>query len=175
MLSTLTFRTSASAADAPAGNADAAKAKISMCIGCHGIPGYKASFPEVYSVPMIAGQSDKYIQAALKAYASGARTHPTMDSVATSLSDQDIADLAAYYSNAKSPILPEYPVLAGQHADYLAHALKAYQRGAHEAPTTANGRKNAVMGAFAVQLSSQDISNVTAWLASMPGPLSVHK
>ncbi len=120
MLSTLTFRglttrlvsllvvgtsaalsASAFAADAPAGNADAAKAKISMCIGCHGIPGYKASFPEVYSVPMIAGQSDKYIQAALKSYASGARTHPTMDSVATSLSDQDIADLAAYYSSLK--------------------------------------------------------------------------
>jgi cytochrome c553 len=78
-------------------------------------------------------------------------------------------------ADAKSPILPEYPVLAGQHADYLAHALKAYQRGAHEAPSTANGRKNAVMGAFAVQLSSQDISNVTAWLASLPGPLSVHK
>lgn len=93
---------SAFAADAPVtGNADAAKAKVSMCIGCHGIPGYRASFPEVYSVPMIAGQNDKYIQAALHAYAKGDRTHPTMDAIAASLSDQDIADLAAYYSNLK--------------------------------------------------------------------------
>ncbi len=90
------------AADAPVtGHADAAKAKVSMCIGCHGIPGYRASFPEVYSVPMIAGQNDKYIQAALHAYAKGDRTHPTMDAIAASLSDQDIADLAAYYSNLK--------------------------------------------------------------------------
>ena len=89
------------AADAPVGNAQAAKAKVSMCIGCHGIPGYRSSFPEVYSVPMIAGQNDAYIQSALRAYASGERTHPTMDAIAKSLSDQDIADLAAYYSKLK--------------------------------------------------------------------------
>lgn len=89
------------AADPPKGDIEAAKAKVSMCIGCHGIPGYRASFPEVYSVPKIAGQNDKYIQAALRAYASGERTHPTMDAIAKSLSDKDIADLAAYYSNLK--------------------------------------------------------------------------
>ena len=89
----------ATAADA--GKPDASRAKVSMCIGCHGIPGYRASFPEVYSVPMIAGQNDKYIQAALHAYAKGDRSHPTMDAIAASLSDQDIADLAAYYSNLK--------------------------------------------------------------------------
>jgi cytochrome c553 len=89
------------AADPPKGNIEAAKAKVSMCIGCHGIPGYRASFPEVYSVPKIAGQNDKYIQVALRAYASGERTHPTMDAISKSLSDQDIADLAAYYSNLK--------------------------------------------------------------------------
>ena len=71
----------ASAQDAPKGDIDAAKSKVSMCIGCHGIPGYKASFPEVYSVPMIAGQNEKYIAAALRAYASGERTHPTMDGI----------------------------------------------------------------------------------------------
>ena len=91
----------ASAADAPTGNLEAAKAKVSMCIGCHGISGYRASFPEVYSVPMIAGQNAAYLQAALRAYASGERTHPTMDAIAKSLSDQDIADLAAYYSKLK--------------------------------------------------------------------------
>ena len=80
-----------------AGNADAARGKVSMCIGCHGIPGYKASFPTVYSVPMIAGQSAKYIESALTAYRKGDRSHPTMRGVAGSLTDQDIADLAAYY------------------------------------------------------------------------------
>jgi len=92
----------AHAADEPVvGNAEAARGKVSMCIGCHGIPGYKASFPEVYHVPMIAGQNAKYIEAALREYASGARSHPTMDSVAKSLSEQDIADVAAYYANLK--------------------------------------------------------------------------
>jgi len=95
------FASSGFAADAPVGNPEAAKAKVSMCIGCHGIPGYHASFPEVYSVPMIAGQNDAYIQSALRAYAAGERTHPTMDAIAKSLSDQDIADLSAYYSKLK--------------------------------------------------------------------------
>ncbi|AZG09513.1 cytochrome c [Pigmentiphaga sp. H8] len=95
---------SAVAQSAPAtitGNADAARDKNSMCIGCHGIQGYKSSFPEVYHVPMIAGQNAKYIEAALKEYASGARTHPSMVGIAKSLSEQDIADLAAYYSSLK--------------------------------------------------------------------------
>jgi cytochrome c553 len=92
----------AAAADAaPTGNIQNAKDKISMCVGCHGIPGYKASFPELYHVPMIAGQNAKYIEAALNEYKKGARSHPTMDAIAGSLSDQDIADLAAYYSNLK--------------------------------------------------------------------------
>lgn len=80
---------------------DASKAKVAMCIGCHGIPGYKASFPEVYSVPMIAGQNAQYIETSLQAYAKGDRSHPTMNAIAGSLSAQDMADLAAYYSNFK--------------------------------------------------------------------------
>jgi cytochrome c553 len=92
----------AHAADAPkAGNAQAARDKISMCIGCHGIADYKTAFPEVYRVPMIAGQNAKYIENALHEYKTGARSHPTMDAIAGSLSDQDIADIAAYYSNLK--------------------------------------------------------------------------
>lgn len=84
------------------GNAkNAADKKIAMCIGCHAIPGYKSTFPEVYQVPMIGGQSAKYIEAALKAYQKGERKHPTMRGIAASLSDQDIADLAAYYSQQK--------------------------------------------------------------------------
>src|SRR3954470_5063786 len=80
------------------GNATAAAAKVEQCIGCHGIPGYKATFPEVYPVPMIGGQSAKYIENALNAYKKGDRKHPTMRGVASSMSDQDIADVAAYYS-----------------------------------------------------------------------------
>lgn len=79
------------------GNPEAAKAKVAMCVGCHEIPGYKASFPGVYSVPRIAGQPAKYLEAALQAYRKGDRSHPTMRGIAGSLSDQDIADLAAYY------------------------------------------------------------------------------
>ena len=89
--------TSLLAADAVQGNAEAAKNKNSMCIGCHGIPGYKASFPSVYSVPMISGQSPKYLENALMAYKKGERNHPTMRGIAATLSDQDMADLAAYY------------------------------------------------------------------------------
>jgi len=81
------------------GNAGAAKAKNSMCIGCHGIPMYKTAFPEVYSVPMIAGQTPDYIVKALQAYRAGERSHPSMQGVAKSLSDQDMADLAAYYGS----------------------------------------------------------------------------
>jgi len=83
------------------GNPKAAENKVAMCIGCHGIPGYKASFPEVFQVPMLGGQSAKYIESALKAYQKGDRKNPTMRGIAASLSDQDIADVAAYYAQQK--------------------------------------------------------------------------
>lgn len=83
------------------GDAKAAANKVAMCIGCHGIPGYKTSFPEVYQVPMLGGQSEKYISAALHAYKKGDRNHPTMHGIAASMSDQDIADVAAYYAQQK--------------------------------------------------------------------------
>lgn len=84
------------------GDPKAAGTKVAMCVGCHGIPGYKTSFPEVYQVPMIGGQSAKYIESALHAYKKGERKHPSMQGIAAGLTDQDIADLAAYYA-AKSP------------------------------------------------------------------------
>ena len=68
-----------------------------ICIGCHGIPGYKTAFPEVYHVPKIAGQQPGYIISALKAYKAGERSHPSMRGVAASLSDEDMAKLAEYY------------------------------------------------------------------------------
>ena len=89
----------AALAQAPAGNAEAGKGKTTMCIGCHGIPGYKTVYPHVYQVPMITGQQPVYMVNALQAYKSGARSHPSMRGVARSLSDQDMADLAAYYSS----------------------------------------------------------------------------
>ncbi len=78
-------------------------------------------------------------------------------------------------ADAKTPIMPAYPILAGQHADFLAHALKAYQRGASGAPASANVRKNAIMGGQASALSKADVENVSAWLAAQPGPLAVRK
>jgi cytochrome c553 len=90
----------AAAADA-VGNAKAAENKTAMCVGCHGIPDYKATFPEVFQVPKIGGQSAKYIENALKAYQKGERKNPSMRGIAGGLSDQDMADLAAYYSQQK--------------------------------------------------------------------------
>ena len=88
---------SAQAQSAQAGSPQAGEKKAAMCIGCHGIPGYQASFPEIYKVPMIAGQNAKYLATSLAGYKKGDRKHPTMRAIATSLSDQDMADLAAYY------------------------------------------------------------------------------
>jgi len=83
---------------APVGDPKAAHKKIAMCEGCHGIAGYKTAYPQVYHVPMLGGQQTAYIASALHAYKSGQRSHPSMRGIAASLSDQDIADLAAYYS-----------------------------------------------------------------------------
>ena len=80
------------------GDADNAhRNKIAMCIGCHGIPGYKTAFPDVYHVPMIAGQQPGYITAALKAYKSGDRSHPSMRGIAASLTEDQMQKLADYY------------------------------------------------------------------------------
>lgn len=94
----VSFATVSSMAQEPVGSASAGATKNAMCIGCHGIKGYQSSFPEVYKVPMISGQGAAYISAALHEYKKGERKHPTMRGIAYSLTDQDIADLAAYYS-----------------------------------------------------------------------------
>ena len=80
------------------GDVKAGESKNAMCAGCHAIKGYQASFPEIHKVPMISGQSAKYIVSSLNAYKKGERKHPTMRGIAEALSDQDMADLAAYYS-----------------------------------------------------------------------------
>ena len=106
--------TVASSAQEIKGDATAGAQKASICMGCHGIPGYRASFPEVYQVPMIAGQGAQYIVSALDQYRKGDRKFPTMRAIAASLSDQDIADLAAYYSTlgvVAGATLPEKPTI----------------------------------------------------------------
>src|SRR5579863_361649 len=124
------------------------------CLGCHGIPDYKNVYP-TYSVPELLGQHPGYIVAALKEYKNGERSHATMHEQATSLSDQDMLDIAAYFgADALKPsaapvgtapakvalcgschgqngvgITDDYPTLAGQHADYLERALHEYAHG----------------------------------------------
>jgi cytochrome c553 len=192
------------AALVPAAQAQDAKAgekKAAMCIGCHGIPGYQASFPEIHKVPMISGQGGKYIAASLAAYKKGERKHPTMRAIAASLSDQDMADLGAYYeaggdgatapeavaaapaevtkllekgncvschgANMSKPIDPSYPKLAGQHADYLYVALKAYQ--IEKNPQV--GRSNAIMAGMAKPFSHAELKVLSTYIASLPGEL----
>jgi len=192
---------------APAAFAQDAKAgrtKAAMCIGCHGIPGYQASFPEVHRVPMIAGQNAKYIVAALTAYKKGERKHPSMRGISGSLTDQDMADLAAYYeqqgaSSVKAvaastpaqppaavaalltkgacaschgadfakPIDPSYPKLAGQHADYLYVALKAYKTEGQ----AQHGRANAIMGGQVKAFTLAELKQMASYLGSLPGDL----
>ena len=94
----VSFVTSVALAQDVKGDAKAGESKNAMCVGCHGIKGYQASFPEVYKVPMISGQSAKYIVSSLSAYKKGERKHPSMRGIAQTLTDQDMADLAAYYS-----------------------------------------------------------------------------
>jgi cytochrome c553 len=159
------------------------------CMGCHGIEHYKNAYPK-YSVPKLGGQSATYIAAALANYQAGARWHPTMTGLASSLSEQDRADLGAYFSSfasvkpAAKPIgtappaaaacaachgadgvgtLPENPTLAGQYADYLAQALNDYRRGK---------RKNPIMGTFAAQLTQEDIAAITAYFSKQTGLVS---
>ena len=186
------------------GDAKAGETKNAMCIGCHGIKSYQNSFPEVYKVPMISGQNAKYLASALTAYKKGERKHPSMRGIAQTLSEQDIVDLAAYYSisgvvagneppvkpakepstevqallgkancaschgaNFNKPIDPSYPKLAGQHADYLWVALKAYK--VDNNPKV--GRGNAIMAGMAKQYTSAELKVLAAYISSVDGEL----
>ncbi len=95
------FAASAQAADI-VGNAKAAEGKVAMCIGCHAIAGYRTAYPEVYRVPLLGGQNQAYLESALRAYKNGDRHFASMRAIAASLTDQDIADIAAYYA-AQTP------------------------------------------------------------------------
>lgn len=80
-----------------AGDPKVGQKKATVCEGCHGIPHYRNAYPS-YSVPKLGGQHAQYIISALKAYKSGQRNHPPMQGTADSLTEQDMADIAAFFS-----------------------------------------------------------------------------
>ena len=90
------------------GDANKGASKVSLCAGCHAIPGYRSSLPEINTIPMIGGQSAAYLVSALQAYKKGERKHPTMRGIAGSLSDQDMVDIAAYYAGQSASSKPNY-------------------------------------------------------------------
>ena len=190
---------------AGAGSAAAGEKKAQMCIGCHGIVGYQATFPEVHKVPMISGQGAKYLAAALNAYKKGERKHPTMRGIAVSLSDQDIADLSAFYEqHGKSAPVPE------QAPPAQADVAKLFEKGACASCHGANfnkpidgsypkiagqhadylyvalksyktegnanvGRGNAIMAGQVKQFSNAELRAMSQYLASLPGEVRIVK
>src|SRR6218665_1085485 len=191
-----TLGTSAYAQDVAAG-----QKKVAMCIGCHGIPGYQSSFPEVHKVPMIAGQNAKYIAASLNAYAKGERKHPTMRGIAESLSEKDIADISAFYEQqAKAQPVPETANAASARvAELLTQGACAACHGvnfskpidgtypkiagqhaaylhvalkSYQAEGNAGvGRGNAIMAGKVKQFSHAELKAIADYLASLPGEL----
>ena len=157
------------------------------CLGCHGIEGYRNAYPD-YAVPRLRGQSEQYIITALHEYKSGLRDHPTMRLQASSLSDQDIADVAAYFSgkplaatsSATPPKVPQpavvctschgrngigltpmYPDLAGQHASYLTRAIQEYHN---------KDRQNPIMDSMAASLTPAEVATIVDYFSSLrPG------
>lgn len=92
------FASSAFAADSDKGDAQAGRALVYTCGGCHGVTGYNNAYPN-YHVPRIGGQNYDYLVSALTEYKKGERTHPTMRAQGESLSEQDIRNIAAYLSS----------------------------------------------------------------------------
>lgn len=180
------FSASAQAQQSAAADAARGKALSYTCLGCHGVDGYKNAYP-MYSVPKLEGQHPEYLSAALKGYRDGDRAHLTMHSQASTLSDQDIADIAAYFAGAPlasssrdAVAVPPaaglcvschgtggvavsaiYPSLAGQHQDYLVRAIDEYRKG---------GRKNPIMQGFVGTLKDEDVLVIAAYFSRLsPG------
>ena len=179
-------------AQAPTGDATRGKALAYTCNGCHAIPNYKNVYP-TYSVPKLHGQRPEYLVAALKEYKSGERSHGTMHAQASSLSEQDMADIAVYFagdnvltkSASDTPatarpkasetcltchgtngvgITADFPTISGQHKDYIERALHDYQKG---------GRKNPIMAGMAATLTPEDIEQLAAYYSSQTPSLEV--
>lgn len=186
---TLSLPHSARAAGDPA----AGEKKFYTCYGCHGIENYKNAYPD-YSVPKLRHQSAEYIVAALQEYRAGERPHPTMHAQAWSLSDQDIADIAAYLQGPE-PVKPSGAAVgtAPKQATACAACHGASGLGV-DAPLTPkppvlagqhedyleqalfayrNGRRqNVVMNGMAKLLTTdEDVKTAAAYFASQPSPL----
>jgi cytochrome c553 len=187
---------------AQAQDARVGEKKIAMCIGCHGIAGYQASFPEIHKVPMIAGQNAKYIVASLQAYAKGDRKHPTMRGIAASLSEQDMNDIAAFYEQqAKLPAAPDsVPAAPANVAELLTKGACVSCHGANfsksidpsypklggqhadylsvalKAYKTENnasiGRGNAIMAGQVKQFSNAELKAIASYIGSLPTELA---
>ncbi len=188
-------------AQAVKGNAKAGEGKIAMCIGCHGITGYQASFPEVYKVPMIGGQNEAYIVSALNAYKKGERKHPTMRGIADPLSDQDIADVAAFYAghgkakegkakeaNAAVTALLQKGACFSCHGDGFAKPIDPsypkvagqysdYVFRALQSYKTENnpliGRSNGVMAGIAKQFKNDELQQLAKYIGSLDSEMQV--
>ena len=200
LIATVALGVSMSAARAQ--DAKAGEKKAAMCIGCHGIPGYQASFPEIHKVPMISGQGAKYIVASLAAYKKGERKHPTMKAISASLSEQDMADLGAFYAAQAAPA-PAAPLpapspavaellkkgnCASCHGENYAKPIDpSYPKLAGQHPDylyvalkayqTENnpqvGRANAIMGGIAKQFTTRELKLLANYIGSLPTELQV--
>ncbi len=183
------------------GDAQAGAQKNALCVGCHGIKGFHTAFPQTYRVPKLSGQGAGYMQAALNAYKAGERKHPSMRTLAASLSAQDIADLAAYYeSTGSGTTLPtqasqtsvEVASLVAKGACASCHGENfskpvspTYPRlaGQHndylyvalKAYKTSDksfiGRGNPIMAGVAKQFSNDELKLLANYVASLPGEL----
>jgi len=177
------------AAAAPVGDAARGARLGYTCLGCHGVANYKNAVP-TYNVPRLSGQHPEYLVIALQAYRSGERSHGTMHANATTLTDQEMADIAAWlagtplqpsgkpvgtppaaaqvcvscHGNDGVGITPQYPTLSGQHGTYIERALTDYKKG---------GRKNPIMAGFAAQLSEADIKALADYYSSQRPALSI--
>ncbi len=184
------------------GDVQAGQKKAEMCIGCHGIPGYQNSFPEIHKVPKISGQSGAYIVSALNAYKKGDRKHPTMRGIAASLNEQDMADLGAFYASHADKTAPETPRTASTAAAALvAKGACASCHGANfskpidpsypkiggqhadylffalKAYTVEGnhviGRSNAIMAGIAKQYTPAEMREMAKYLSSVEGELKI--
>lgn len=182
------------AAALAAGDAAKGAALATTCMGCHGIPGYRNAYPS-YRVPKLGGQNADYVVIALQEYRAKTRNHPTMQAQAAALSDEDMANIAAYFASqgalqsgaaadgaavlrgkAKAAVCaachgeagassaPNWPHLAGQHRDYLVHALAGYK---------AKLRQDPVMQGQVTALSDEDVSDLAAYFSAQPGLFTV--
>lgn len=182
------------------GNVEAGKQKAEMCIGCHGIAGYQNSFPEIHKVPKISGQTAEYIVASLKAYRKGDRKHPSMRGIAGSLTDEDMADLGAFYASHANTTAPETPraptvevaALIERGACASCHGANFSKPIDPSYPKLAGqhadylfvalksytvegnnvvGRNNAIMSGIAKQFTSAEMRQMARYLATVEGEL----